>query len=193
MIAARLLRRVAVLAAFGLVLAVAGPAQAGRNPESDKNAKPDQDAGYFLGYPSETYQWHGCTKTSTEQTPATRDEGVPESGKGNAHNKVTWTVTTTTAATAGYVLSWKVADGWKICGAQASVLGRDPGKSFDLAMQAGYTSKASKGSTATSGSETIRVKLSKKDCQEIGVDTTYAGNYAISKIYAITVFVKKKK
>ena len=124
---------------------------------------------------------------------ATIDEGVPAPGKGNAHNKVTWTTTTTTAATAGYVLSWKVADGWKICGAEATILGTDAAAPFDLAMEVGYTSKGTKGSTVTSGSETIVTKLSKKDCQEIGVDTTYAGNYAISKIYAVTVFVKKKK
>jgi hypothetical protein len=182
-----------VLVASGLLLAVAAPAQAARNPEADKNAKPDQDAGYFLGYPSPTYQWHGCSKTSTEQTPATLDEGVPAPDQGTAHNKVKWTLTTTTAATAGYVLSWKVAAGWKICGAQASVLGSEAGKSFDLAMQTGYTSKAGKGSTVTSGAETIRAKVSKKDCQDLGVDSSYAGSYAISKIYAITVFVKKKK
>jgi len=196
MTARPLLRALVALAVTGLTLASVGAGAAvarPTNPEGNANAKPNDDAGYFLGYPSETYQWHGCTKTSTEQTPASLDEGVPKPGKGNAHNKVTWTVTPTTAATAGYVLSWKVADGWKICGAQAAILGADPNQSFDLAMEAGYTSKGNKGSTVTSGSETIRVKLSKKDCQEIGVEETYAGNYAISKIYAITVFVKKKK
>jgi len=193
MTARPLLRTIVALAVTGLMLAGTAPAHAGRNPEADKSAKPDQDAGYFLGFPSETYQWHGCTKTSTQQTPATLDEGVPAPGKGNAQGKVTWTVTTTSAATAGYVLSWKVASGWKICGAQAAVLGRDPSKSFDLAMEAGYTSQAGKGSTATSGSETIHVKVSKKDCQDLGVESSYAGSYGISKIYAVTVFVKKKK
>lgn len=115
----------AALAVTGLVLATTGPAAA-VNPEGDKNRKPDQDAGYFLGHPTETYMWHGCTKTSTQQTPATLDEGVHEPGKGNAHNKVTWTTTATTATTSKYVLSWKVADGWKICGAQAAILGSDP-------------------------------------------------------------------
>jgi hypothetical protein len=187
------LRWLVALTLTGLLLASGSAVARPTNPEGNANAKPNDDAGYFLGYPSETYQWHGCTKTSTEQTPASLDEGVPAPGQGNAHNKVTWTVTTTSAATAGYVLSWKVADGWKICGAQAAILGADPNQSFDLAMEAGYTSKGSKGSTVTSGSETIRVKLSKKDCKEIGVDPTYAGNYAISKIYAVTVFIKKKK
>jgi hypothetical protein len=182
----------AALAVTGLVLATAGPAAA-VNPEGDKNAKPDEHAGYFLGHPTETYMWHGCTKTSTQQTPATLDEGVPAPGKGNAHNKVTWTTTSTTATTSKYILSWKVADGWKICGAQAAILGSDPDASFDLAMEIGYTSQGSKGSTVTSGSETIQTKLSRKDCQELGIDQQFAGKWAISKIYAITVFIKKKK
>jgi hypothetical protein len=181
----------AALAVTGLVLATAGPAAA-VNPEGD-NRKPDQDAGYFLGHPTETYQWHGCTKTSTEQTPATLDEGVPEPGQGNAHNKVTWTLTPSTATTSRYILTWKVADGWKICGAQSAILGSDPDATFDLAMEIGYTSKGNKGSTVTSGSETIQTKLSKKDCQELGIDTEFAGKWAISKIYAITVFIKRKK
>jgi hypothetical protein len=184
----------AALAASGVLLAGAGPAMARPpSPEADSQAKPDDHAGYFLGYPSETSQWHGCTKTSTEQTPATLDEGVPAPGRGNAHNKVTWTATTTSAATAGYVLSWKVADGWKICGAEAAILGSDPHQSFDLAMEAGYPSKRTKGSTVTSGAETVRVKLSKKDCKKLGIDAASAGDYAVSKIYAITVFVKKKQ
>ena len=182
----------AALAVTGLVLATAGSAAA-VNPEGDKNAKPDDDAGYFLGHPTETYMWHGCTKTSTEQTPATLDEGVPAPGKGNAHNKVTWTLTPSTATTSKYILSWKVADGWKICCAQAAILGSDPDASFDLAMEIGYTSKGNKGSTVTSGSETIQTKLSKKDCQELGIDAEFAGKWAISKIYAITVFIKRKK
>src|SRR4051794_37937728 len=110
---------VAVVAASGVLLAGTASALARpTNPEGNAQAKPDDDAGYFLGYPSETYQWHGCTKTSTQQTPATLDDGVPAPGKGTSYNKVKWTTTTTTttAATAGYVLSWKVADGWKICG-----------------------------------------------------------------------------
>jgi hypothetical protein len=189
----RLVRSVLALAVTGLLLAGTSPAQAARDPETDKGAKPDQDAGYFLGYPSETAQWHGCTKTSTEQTPATLDEGVPAPGEGSHYSKVTWTLTTTGAATAGYVLSWKVASGWRICGAQATILGRDPDQSFDLAMEAGYTSRAGKGSTVTSGTETIPVQVSKKDCKDLGVDATYAGSYGIAKIYAITVFVKKKK
>ncbi len=118
---------------------------------------------------------------------------MPKPGKGNAHNKVTWTTTTTTSATAGYVLSWKVAKGWKICGAQAAILGSDDVATFDLAMEVGYTSKAGKGSTVTSGSETIRTKLSKQDCKELGIDTQFKGNWGIRKIYAVTVFIKKKR
>ena len=116
-----------------------------------------------------------------------------EPGKGNAHNKVRWTTTTTSAATAGYILSWKVADGWKICGAQAAILGYDDQATFDLAMEVGYTSQGNKGSTVTSGSETIRTELSKQDCQELGIDPQFKGNWGIRKIYAVTVFIKKDK
>jgi hypothetical protein len=187
-------RALAALAISGLTLATAGPAFAAKpTPEGNSHAKPNDDEGYFLGYPTETYQWHGCTKTSTQATPAILDEGVPKPGKGNAHNKVEWTTTTTATATAGYILSWKVADGWKICGAEAAILGSDPDASFDLAMEVGYTSKGNKGSTVTSGSETISTKLSKKDCQELGVDPSFAGKWGIQKIYAVTVFIKKKR
>ena len=185
-------RALAVLALSGLTLATAGPALATKpTPEGNSHAKPNDDEGYFLGYPSETYQWHGCTKTSTQQTPATLDDGVPAPGKGNAHNKVTWSTTPSTTATSRYVLSWKVADGWKICGAQAAILGFDDQATFDLAMEVGYTSKGTKGSTVTSGSETIVTKLSKQDCKELGIDPQFKGSWGIRKIYAVTVFIKK--
>ncbi len=50
----------------------------------------------------------------------------------------------TTADTADYVLTWKVADGWKISGAQAANLGFDAAASFDLAVATEYTSKGTK-------------------------------------------------
>jgi hypothetical protein len=182
----------ATLVVSGLVLAGSGPASAG-NPETDKNRTPDQDAGYFLGYPSPTYSWHGCTATSTTQTPATLDNGVPKPGKGTKQAKVTWTVTDTAAATSGYVVRWKVAQGWKICGVQLALRGSHPDAPGDLAMEAGYTSKPTKGSTVLTGSETVKVKVSKDDVEMLGLERAYGGKkYAISAIYGITAFIRKK-
>ena len=61
------------------------------------------------------------------------------------------------------------ADGRKICGAEAAILGCDDAAPFDLAMESGYTSRGNTGSTVTSGSETIQAKLFKEDCKELGV------------------------
>jgi len=184
----------ATLATSVLVLAAGSAAHAGRDPEGDTHAKPGDDAGYHLGYPAPTLSWHGCTRTSSQVTPADQDEedGVPaQPTRGNKQSKVTWTVTPSTTASSGYVVSWKVADGWTICGAQAAVLGRDPAQAFDLVMQTGYTSQRGKGSTVTSGAETIQVKVTKKQLQEEGRDPMYAGTYSIVKIYSLTVFIKK--
>lgn len=161
-------------------------------PEADSSAGPDDHEGYFLGYPSPTYSWHGCTKFSAMGTPTTLDDGVPAAAKGNKQKKVDWTLEQPSAASAGYTLKWKVAKGWKICGAQIALRGVKADADTDLAMEAGYTSKATKGSTATSGAETIKVKLSKQDCAELGVDKKNAGTWSIGSIYHVTVFIKKK-
>jgi hypothetical protein len=181
------------LVAF-LAAAVLWPTAASARPipEIDGSRGPDQDAGYFLGYPSPTYSWHKCTKTSSMATPTPLDPGVPGAGKGNKQNKVTWTLETPSDAGAGYTLKWKVAKGWKICGAQIALRGSKADADADYAMEAGYTSKGTKGSTVTSGYETIKVKLSKQDCDEIGIDKKYAGTWSISSIYHVTVFIKKK-
>ncbi|HCB07140.1 MAG TPA: hypothetical protein PLZ93_05170 [Nocardioides sp.] len=180
------------LATAGLLFASTGPASAARNPEADKDAGPGEDAGHHLGYPSPTIAWHGCQKTSSQVTPADQDEqyGVPaQPTKGNKQNKVTWTVT---GGRSDYVVSWKVASGWKICGAEAAVLGTDPEQTFDLAMQIGYTSKKGSGS-AKAGPQPFKVKITKRDLRDSGVDEMYAGNWSISKIYSITVYITKKK
>jgi hypothetical protein len=190
------LRRLAAVCLVpGLLLSLAPGAAMARKPlpEGNKNAKPNDDQGYLLGYPAPTYMWHGCTKTSSVVTPVSREPEVPQQpAKGNKQSKVTWTVTDSTTATARYVVSWKVADGWKICGVEAAVLGRDPNNPYDIGMQIGYTSKATKGSTVTSGSETIKVKVTKKDTQEMGIDASYAGHFSIAKIYGLTAYIKKK-
>lgn len=179
------------LAAIACVLTTTVPATA-VIPEGDKDAKPTDHAGYHLGYPSPTLAWHGCTKTSSQVTPADQDEeyGVPaQPTHGNKQNKVTWTVT---GGENDYVLSWKVASGWTICGAEAAVLGTDPAQTFDLAMQVGYTSKKGSGA-AQAGPQPFQVQITKKDCKEEGIDAMYAGRWSIQKIYSVTVYIKKAK
>jgi len=184
-------RALAVLIAAAVLWPTAATAKP--LPENDSSAKPTDHAGYFLGYPSPTYSWHGCTKTSTQDTPTDLDPGVPGAGPGNKQKKVTWTLEQPSGATAGYTLKWKVAKGWKICGAQIAMRGVKAGADADYAMQAGYTSKVARGGTVSSGRETITVKLTKKDCQELGIDKKYAGKWSIGGIYDVTVFIKKKK
>lgn len=185
-------RRSAALLAVALVLATAAPSYAGRNPEGDKGAKPGDDAGHHLGYPAPTLMWHGCDKTSSYVTPASQDEqyGVPaQPTKGSHQGKVAWTVTGTSS---DYVLSWKVADGWTICGAEAAVLGADPAQGFDLAMQVGYPSRKGSGSVQA-GPQPFTVKITKRDLQDAGVDPVYAGSWSVTKVYSVTVYVTKKK
>ena len=138
------------------------------NPES-ANRKPNQDAGHFLGHPTPTYQWHGCTKSSTRTTPTTPPIPLPATPRGNKQKKVKWTVVNSTAADSGWVIRWEVAKGWKICGVQVAVRGSNPSLDADLAMQAGYTSGAGKGSTVKSGAETIKVKISKHEADMGGL------------------------
>lgn len=176
----------------GLVLS--GTTSAVGSPEGNKKADPDDNQGYMLGHPIPTYQWHGCTKTSTYRTPVSLEVGMEEPGKGNKHGKVTWTLTESTTAKSGYVVSWKVKDGWKICGVQAAVLGSNPTATADIAMEIGYTSKHKLGSTVKSGYETIKAKLSKRDLQDVNEPTAGAPKlFSIVRIYHLTVFVKKKK
>ena len=179
--AAMSFRRVLVALVAAAVLWPTAANGEAASPRSTASRGPDQDAGYFLGYPSPTYSWHKCTKTSSMATPTPLDPGVPGAGKGTKQNKVTWTLEQPSGAGAGYTLKWKVAKGWKICGAQVALRGYKADADADYAMEAGYTSKGTKGSTVTTGSETIQVKLSKQDCDEIGIDKKYAGTWSIGR------------
>lgn len=164
-------------------------------PETNKKRKPDQDAGHFLGHPTPTYSWHGCTKTSTFQTPVTRPAGLPPHVKGTNQGKVEWSTTSSPTATAsgGVVVKWEVDKKWKICGVQVAVRGSHKDLSTDLAMMAGYTSGGKKGNTVKSGREKIKVSISKKEASMGGLESKFGGKkYKIENIYSIAVFIKKK-
>jgi hypothetical protein len=181
----------ALLVSLLLVGLTGGTASA--NPET-AHRKPNQDAGHFLGHPTPTYQWHGCTQTSTRKTPTTAPAAMPRVPKGTKQKKVTWTLVESAAADSGWVLRWEAAKGWKVCGVQASVLGHHPAVTTYLIMQTGYTSGAQKGSTVRSGAETVKVAISRREAQMGGLAAQYGGKkYTIEDIYALAVFVKKAK
>ncbi len=127
------------------------------NPESQKR-KPNQDLGYYLGHPTPTYQWHGCTQTSTRRAPAPKNASYdlyaqyPQyaPAKGSKQGTVKYAVVTAPTRD-GWALTWEVKKPakWKICGVQVTGLFDADGVPYLLAAQAGYTSSAKKGSTAT--------------------------------------------
>jgi len=179
-----------VLTSLVLVGTSAGVAGA-VNPET-ANRKPDQDAGHFLGHPTPTYQWHGCTKSATRKTPTTAPVELPATPRGNKQKAVTWTVVDSDAADSGWVLRWEVDKGWKVCGVQVAVRGSNPNLDTDLLMQSGYTSGVKKGATVKSGGETIKVKISKHEAEMGGLPAQYGGKkYTIEDIYYVAVFIKK--
>jgi hypothetical protein len=167
------------------------------NPETAKRG-PTKDLGYYLGFPSATYQWHGCTMTSSQQAPFPKgSEPVPlgmdgkpmKVAKGTKQGKVRFT-TVNSNATHGWTMRWQVKNTKKftICGVQVAGGFSRRGVNERYVAQAGYTSKPGKGSTVSSGGETFKVKVPKR---EYG---PYAGKKLDTKIiYAVTVFIKKKK
>lgn len=190
-------RRPLTVLAAGLtslaLVAGSGGAATALNPEQ-ANRRPNQDAGHFLGHPTPTYQWHGCTKTSTRKTPTKPPIELPPIGRGSGQKKVTWTVVDKPAADSGWMVRWEVDKGWKICGVQVAVRGSHKALATDLAMMAGYTSGVSKGSTVTSGAETIKVHISAREASMGGLPAANGKkSYKIEDIYAIAVFVKKRR
>jgi hypothetical protein len=182
------MRTYVVLAAAALALAAAAPAQAKVNPETNSKLGPTDNPGYYLSYPTPTYQWHGCKLTSRAEALDNEEiPGAPAFRKGTKQSAVTFTVNPTQP-----YISWKVKAGYKICGVQASVLlGRDDDDTLHLA-EIGYTSSATKGSTAVSGSETIKVKIPKNEPDEEVRRTMGGKTYDIASPRDVTVFVKKK-
>ena len=120
-------------------------------PEADASAGPGEDAGYFLGYPSPTYSWHGCTKTSTQDTPTTLDPGVPGIGPGNKQKKVTWTLESRPPPRPATRCGGRSPRAGRSAAPRSAMRGSKADADADYAMQAGYTSKGTKGNTVTAG------------------------------------------
>lgn len=156
------------------------------NPEGDK-LPPTASAGYFLGHPTPTYQWHGCTKTASQKTLARPVPGQPEVGRGSKPSAVEFTVQQGVAP----LVSWKVKKGWKICGVQVGAILDNPTVSEMLLGQVGYTSSTRKGSTSTSGTETIQVSIPTKGVGA-GFERFEGKTFSIESIQHVTVFIKKK-
>ncbi len=186
------------------VTAAASTAVAAKpNPEKKKR-KPDQDLGYYLGHPTPTYQWHGCTQTSTRRAPAPKNSSYdlyaqyPQyaPAKGSKQGKVKYVVVSAPTRD-GWVLKWEVKKPakWKICGVQVTGLFDATGVPYLLAAQAGYTSGAKKGSTATtSAGETWKLKVPKSTPLGWEVPKEAEGKKMTPvAIAAVTVFIAKKK
>lgn len=165
--------------------------QGSRSSPEHKQLPPSANAGYFLGFPSPTYSWHGCTATATRvplralQRPI---PGEPRAGGGTAPNAVAFTTT----VGAPYV-SWKVRRGWTICGVQASAVLRNPAVDADLLAEIGYRSEPKSGATAADGRETLRVPIPKKAIDR-GEFERYEGKvFSIVELRSVTVFVKRAR
>lgn len=179
-------RRALVIATL-ISVSVPTIAFAAVNRETDKRRKPTQDAGYFLGYPSPTYSWHGCTKSDTAYNPIPVSANAPKPGK-TTQKYVRFTV-----LPAGYPrFSWKVKPGWRICGVQGAFLLSSKSVSADLLAEAGYTSSTTQGTTAKNGTETIKVPIPEGGIRTSGYEQFEGKTFNIKSVQSISVFVKKK-
>jgi hypothetical protein len=179
-------RRAAGLAVLAL-LAVAVPlAHAARvNPER-RSLPPTANPGYLLGYPTPTYQWHGCTATATQSAQVERVPGAPENAKGTHQGAVTFK----TSRTAPYV-SWQVKRGWKICGVEAAAVLTNADVDSDLLGEIGYTSGPQRGSTAGDGRETIVVPIARGAIGYADFKKYEGKTFAIRYVQDVAVFVKR--
>ena len=185
----RAARRVAVPVAAAMILAfvVASAALAASNPETDKSLGPSATQGHFLGYPTPSYSWHGCTKEDTQWWPTSLVSGNPTTSP-STHRYVTFTVNTRTSPK----FSWKAKAGYRICGVEAAAELTSPQvRGSDLLAEASYTSGPVKGSTALSGRETIKVRIPTKGIDQSGFEQFEGKTFSMFAFQAVTVFVKK--
>ncbi|HEV7774896.1 MAG TPA: hypothetical protein VGO48_16570 [Conexibacter sp.] len=180
-------RRAAVLAALAaaLLLVPAAFAATRGNPET-KSLPPTANPGYLLGYPTPTYQWHGCTATATRSSLAERVPGAPPNAKGNHQGAVQFT----TSMAAPYV-SWQAKRGWTICGVQAAAVLDNPTVDSQLLAEVGYTSGRQRGSTARDGRETILVPIKRGAIGYRDFEQFEGKTFTIDRIQDIAVFVKR--
>lgn len=176
--------------AVALALTLAAPAAAisiRDNPEN-KRLPPTANPGYFLGYPSGTYSWHGCTATAIRAS-LNRVAEAPQVGRGSRQSAVTFTAQ---LGTPPYI-SWQAKRGWTICGVQASVVLRNDTVDADLLAEVGYTSGRQKGSTARDGRETIPVPIPRKAIDRAEYERYEGKTFSIVSIQDVTVYVKRAR
>jgi hypothetical protein len=184
-----MLRRIAALAALGtLALAGTGAAKVKLNSENNKKLGPTASAGQFMGYPTPTYQWHGCTKFAAANDGRGPVPGAPAHPRGNRNTAITFT---TNRAAPPY-FSWKVKPGYKICGVQAQVELSNPTVRSLLLAEIGYTSGIASGSTARNGKETLKVKIARNAINHSNYRQFEGKTYSIGAIHHVAVFVKAK-
>jgi hypothetical protein len=175
----------AALLAFALAAASAAAASLRSNPEY-KRLPPTANAGYFLGYPSGTYSWHGCTATATRAS-LNRIAQAPPLHRGTKPGAVTFTVQ---LGTPPYI-AWRAKRGWTICGVQASALLRHSDVDADLLAEIGYTSGRQAGSTARDGRETISVPIPRKAIDRAEYERYEGKTFSIVSIQDVTVYVRR--
>ncbi len=182
-------RRAALCALALLVLLVpaAGAAKRPANPET-KSLPPTANAGYLLGYPVPTYEWHGCTATATATTQFERVPGAPPYTKGSRQRLVTFQVSTS----APYV-TWSVKKGYAICGVEAAVVMANPTVDSELLGEIGYTSGRRRGSTAADGRETIRVHIKRGAIGYADFAKFEGKTFSIDYVQDVAVFVKRAR
>lgn len=181
-----------VVCAMGLVAACAAPALAHAakpNPET-KRLPPTASAGHFLGFPSPTYSWHGCTATASKPALAALQKPLP-GVRPNTQGTQQGAVRFTTTVGAPYI-AWTVKPGWSICGVQAAVVLDNPDVDSLLVAEVGYTSGRKRGSTAADGEETITVSIPEKGVGA-GFERFEGKTFTIDEIRDVTVFVRRAR
>ena len=181
-------RRAAALAVAALALAAPAASAALKDSPEYKRLPPTANAGYFLGYPSGTYSWHGCTATATKAS-LRRVPEAPLLSRGTRQNTVSFTAM---LGTPPYI-SWQAKRGWTICGVQASVLLSHPDVGALLLAEIGYTSGRQKGSTARDGRETISVPIPRKAIDRAEFERYEGKTFTISSVQDVTVYVKRAR
>jgi hypothetical protein len=182
----RILASVVVLAAVG-----AAPALAARSPETDASLGPAAGAGHYLPGQSNTYKWHGCSRSDVGWYPVSLLTGQPTTSP-SSHRYVTFTV----KQGAYPYFSWKAKAGYSICGVEAfATLAGPTTRGTELLAWASYKSLAASGSTATDGRETVRVHMpARLDVEDQPDLTVFEGQtVSMSSFQAIAVYVKKKR
>jgi hypothetical protein len=180
------LRTAALVALAAALLAVPSALAATRGNPETKSLPPTANPGALLGYPTPTYQWHGCTATATKSSLFERVPGAPLNAKGNHQGAVQFT----TSLSAPYV-TWQVKRGWTICGVEVAAVLDNPTVDSELLAEIGYTSGKQRGSTARTGRETILVPIKRGAIGYQDFRKFEGKTFTIDRIQDVAVFVKR--